>query len=440
MSARTHSRHGQAIVLLLGILVVFVGFIVWIIDIRGSVLTRLRTQDAGDAVGLEAARWQAAGLNLIGELNLMQAYLLSLDPYASGVAENLHLLRQRLQITTPFLALAGANLLAERNGLTEMEDAKELLHTYAACLRPDGLYPGAEEEQRALLERMAEEPLFVYPLAPIYESSSSFTYLIVQDFYEAIMGRNWCWFWFHAYAFLQNYQRYSDFGPVPELSTDPFFSLHLDEKRATLDDLLTNDPTLWATFNQQLTELGHPTLPEPTETTTQDALIPPPEVPWTIFDASAWGEWTRLSELPIEGSIREAYNVDGANVALAVTYDDTVWVATARPFGTLGGGKITAGELVLGGFSDVRLIPVDAADAGSFAGYDIEWVRHLSGHIQTYAQSGITSSTACRYCAALRTWDLRSFRNQALNWLRLYGDTCNEGSAQDTESRLNYGH
>lgn len=434
-------KRGQAIVLLFAILVAFVAFILWILAIRGNVIWRLRSQDGGDAAALAAARWQAAGLNLIGELNLMQAYLLTLDPSATEAAENLHLLRLRLQVTTPFLALAAANLVAERNNLDELDDAQELLKAYADALLPDGLYPGAELDQQYLLELLASEKLYVFPLSPLFNVKDGFNLLLEQDFYEAILGQDWCWFWFNAYAFLRHYSSYTDFGPVPEMSTDPFFSLHLAETSTSLETLLQNNSDLKTTLNTQLSELGHPELPEVSDT--GEALEPATTaVRWSIYDPAYWGDWEQMKELPIDGTVRDQYDVEGTAIALSVDLNGTSWIATAKPFGTLNGDKVTSGELVLGGFTDVRLIPVSSTDVG-IRGFDAVWIRHLRTHVQTYAESGITSSSSCRYCKALRLWGSSAFRGTIINWLRLYGDTCRQpssGSGGSSSGGASYGH
>ena len=44
-----------------------------------------------------------------------------------------------------------------------------------------------------------------------------------QDFYEAVLAEDYCWFWFYAYSFLETYRHPSDFGQVPEIATSIFF-------------------------------------------------------------------------------------------------------------------------------------------------------------------------------------------------------------------------
>ena len=117
-AARTARRalRGQAIALILALLVVFAALALWVADIGLTVMGRLRTQDGGDAAALAAARWQAAGLNLCGELNFIQAYMLADDRENAPAAQALHELRQRVGMVTPMLALQSASLVAEQIG------------------------------------------------------------------------------------------------------------------------------------------------------------------------------------------------------------------------------------------------------------------------------------------------------------------------------------
>ena len=126
--------------------------------------------------------------------------------------------------------------------------------------------------------------------------------------------------------------------------------------------------------------------------------------------------------LPIEGTLREEYDYFGASAAISVSRDGSTWLAAAKAFGDVGGGNPTALTLALGGFGDVRLIPVDAADVG-VRGFDLAWLRHLRFHVPDYARSGFAAS-GCRYCSALRTWDNPAWRARALQWLERNGHTC----------------
>lgn len=419
-------RAGQAVVLLLAALVAMAALALWVTDIRAFALRRLRVRDGGDAAALAAARWQAAGLNLVGELNLIQVYMLADDRQNLEAAAALHELRQRVQLTAPVLGLLAADAVAEANDLDELAGAADFLRELADEAVFRDFYPGADEDFRGMVRAATARPLRAFPASPLYEDSEHPTLLVNQDFYEAVLADDWCWFWFNAYPFLQHYTGHRDFGDVPDLATEPFLGLRLGAVEASLDGLLATEGTE-AAFNDQLRDLGHPALPPP----------PPPDgawgpavderaatVRWSVYDTDKWGRWEAMhpGNLPIEGTLREEYDYFGASAAISVSRDGSTWLAAAKAFGDVGGGNPTALTLALGGFGDVRLIPVDAADVG-VRGFDLAWLRHLRFHVPDYARSGFAAS-GCRYCSALRTWDNPAWRARALQWLERNGHTC----------------
>lgn len=448
---RTHrspSRRGQAVVLLLALLVAMAALALWVADIDRFVMAKLRVQDGGDAAALAAARWQAAGLNLCGELNLIQAYMLADDVPNAEAALALHGLRQRVCLTTPMLAFLSAQRAAEANGLPELRPVEEVRDFLRDSARY-ALFEGYDDPEQAaadfrdMMELVLREPIYAFPLTPLYEASGA-SLLAEQDFYEAILGRDWCWFWFNAYAFLQRYRGRADFGPAPKPNTEPFFGLRLGARTLTLQATLSESAPLAAAFDAQLTDLGHPRLPAP----------PPPDngspahterllqARWTVFEPGKWDAWQPMhpGELPIEGTLREEYDYTGASAAVSVERDTTSWMAAAKAFGHVGGENPTIHDLVLGGFDAVRLIPVDAADAG-IRGFNLAWLRHLRFHVPDYAASGALAD-GCRYCSALRLWESPAFRATGIEWLAAFGHTCRRprpGRPSDGGG-ANYGH
>lgn len=424
---RARGRGGQAVILLLAVLVVLVALAGWLLSIRGRVMARLEAQDGGDAAALAAARWQAAGLNLCGELNLIQAYMLADDVENAEAAQALHELRQRIQLVAPVLGLMAAQRVAEANGMEVLPGANDLLEETRQTLMPLGLYAGAEADLREMLGVVLREELRVFPLSPVIDMAAFPTWLAEQDFYEAVLGRDWCWFWFNAYAFLQNYRDYRDFGRVPELSSEPFFGLRLGEMAMALSEL-----TVLSEIDDQLQSLGHPALPpEPSPESGSPAVAERPlqavgeePIRWTVFRGERWGAWEAMAPgaLPLEGRLREAYDYDGASAAVSVQKSGSTWLAAAKAFGGVGRENPTRLGLVMGGFDQVRLIPVDAAEQG-IRGYDVAWLRHLRHHVRDYAQSGRTFPD-CHYCLALEIWAQPAFRAEALAWLAVKGNTC----------------
>ena len=460
-------RMGQAVLLLLALLFAMVAMTIWVVQIGGFSWVKLRVQDGGDAAALAAARWQAAGLNLCGELNLIQAYMLADDQFNFGAANALHGLRQRICLTAPLLGLLAAQQVAEKNGIPPIEPQGEtrafLLDSAQYAMFDDfgEEAPQVAAEFQEMMWIIANQPIRAYPLTPIIDPESG-SMLANQDFYEAILGKDWCWFWFNCYSFMQQYRSRGDFGPVPQLNSEPFFGLRLATLTMPFDTLLSDTEAqdagpLKDAMDHQLLALDHPTIPPPPPPA-DDGIVHPAQIErklpvrWSVYDAARWDAWTPMhhGELPIEGNLYEKYDYQGASAAVSVMAPTpnlsggisgyTSWMAAAKPFGDLDGYNPTLYSLALGGFKVVRLIPLDAADAG-IRGFNLEWLRHLRFHVQDYARRG-TTQEACRYCRALLQWESAAFRTQGLNWLREFGHTCKRprpGRAMEGGGAL-YGH
>jgi hypothetical protein len=429
-------RSGQAILLILAVLIVFVSMLTWIFSVNRYVTRKLRVQDGGDAASLAAARTQASGLNLIGEINLIQAYMLSTSEDTTTLfpaIESLGALQERLRLTTPVQALVAAQLLAEKNNLDALPQADEFLEDHSKRIILESYYEGAEEDFRSMMQSFLLNArnnggVRVFPLAGFFSQTSFYSYLTDQNFYEAILARDWCWFWFNAYPFLQRYSSRKDFGDLPDFDMRPFFDLRLTKQTyalneirqlSTVDDRNASVRVL-PLMQSSLEALQHPRiLPNQSEIDQKPQEMVP--FSWTVYDASFWGEWEAMRDgvLPLEGSLKEKYDYAGCNAAVSVVKDGASWIAAAKPFGELEGANPTLGGLVLGGYNDVRLIPVDAADKGIY-GFDYHWLAHVYFHLPEYVQHG-WKDQGCRYCNALATWENPDFRSVALEWLTQNG-------------------
>ena len=442
---------GQAIVLLLALLVAMTALISWLLVIRGVVMERLQAQDGGDAAALAAARWQAAGLNLCGELNLIQAYMLADGEENAPQAQALHELRQRVQAVTPLLGLYSAQLVAERNGMDPQAGTRTFLEALRDSEMPMGLYEGAEEDQREMLNVIlsaVEGDFCCFPLSPVVDTRSFYSYLADIEFYEAVRGRIWCWFWPDAYAFMQSYRGPQDFGQVPEVAAEPPFALRLSEETYALNELV-----VLSEIDAQLKDLGHPALPPPPPASAnggngevlsaaqRERKIP---VKWTIYDADRWTEWVAMDgeHLPLGGTLKPEYDYQGTCASVGVKVGESSWIAVAKPFGDVGGQNPVPYSLVLGGFDTVRLIPVDAGDEG-VQSFNVEWYIHLRAHIQDYPRTGRTYD-GCKYCDALVTWNRYAFRAEGLAWLVLNHRLCRRkwghGSIQNDAGGAYFAH
>lgn len=447
------ARAGQAVLLLLSLLIAMAMLSFWILDIRTFIMNRLIAQDGGDAAALAAARWQAAGLNLCGELNLIQAYMLADDKENIYAAQALHELRLRVQLTTPILAAYAAQLVAEENNLPEIPDGTEYVRNYRDSVLLEGFYEGAEDDLREMLIILASDPIRAVPMSGIFEDSEFHNYLIDETFYDAILSRNWCYF--YKNPFLKSFSNRKDFGPLPKLRMAPFFDLRLSSTQSSLDTL-----TIINTLSEQLESIGHPGLPPP-RNEANDGVSPVAEqeryaegihvigvgnfpILWTIYEEADWREWTSMhpGNLPIQGRLKEGYDYDGANIAIAVQLKNTNWIATAKAFGTVAGDSPALYRLALGGFEAVRLVPVDSTDLGTYD-FNFAWLNHIRHHIVHYMEGGTARlNSGCRYCDALRQWEKGEFRHSILVWLSKHGHTCTPpvGPGPGDSGGTRYGH
>lgn len=424
-------RRGQAIMLLLALLFAMVIMAFWVIDTHTSVLVRLRAQDCGDPVALAAAKWQAAGLNLIGELNLIHAYMLADYEDNFEEAEALHGLQQRITLTTPLLALQTAQHTAELNHADPLDGAKDFLRDCARWIELPDLYPEATQDfHDALNTILRKSEIYAFPIYEVFPNADSL--LGNQDFYEAVLADDYCWFWFNAYSFLNSYRGHHSFGPVPNISTELFFSLNTRTVTHTLKSLYgdldnpNNSQNVVRKMNQQMHELGHPEIPPYPKNEASHPYLYEMHMsqPWMAY-GNAWEPWTRMrrTELPLRADIRPEYDVLGAHSTISVSRNGYSWLTAAKPFGgIIDGEPPRTNDLILGGFDVVRLVPVDSVGA-NLRSFDVRWFRHIYLHIKDYSRLGRIFD-GCRYCRALQKWDGPSFRPQAILWLSQHGHTC----------------
>ena len=66
-------RRGQVLIFALVAMVILVFVALWNFDLHKIIAVKAVSQNAGDAAALAAARWQGLSLNLIGDLNILQA-------------------------------------------------------------------------------------------------------------------------------------------------------------------------------------------------------------------------------------------------------------------------------------------------------------------------------------------------------------------------------
>lgn len=435
--------------------------IIWIFDVHTVLHLKARTQNAGDAAALAAARWQGISLNLIGDLNILQALALSRgDTTASAQITDV---QARLCFVGPLVGLLASQQAAKNNRAYVDPDytanllahADIVLSYYAADTnRFREPYPGAWPEYGGMLANIAAQGVAAGPDNTWYYTDSTDSHwLLSRNFYEAVAGLDWCWFYWHGMTTLQDYADYQYWldlpsaQPAPNTDNCEVFGLGLlpftavlpggvgavermnllRSERGISPDTISNEVAgitntwygyVWTAWSALAPGNDFPILP----------LQVKPEYDYAGADAVTRVEAQPDPRMPSafpgiqpflnRSSPSAARLTQSAAAAGAVT-----WTAAAKPFGyllTAGGSPVRpdAYAIVLPAFRDVRLIPVDTATGSNIGAYDLDWRRHTQDHLPTYMQSGQAGlETDCWYCQQLQTWEDLAFRQQGIDWL-----------------------
>jgi hypothetical protein len=445
-------RRGQIMIFAILALVILVFVALWNFDLHKIIAVKAISQNAGDSAALAAARWQGQTLNLIGDLNILQAAaLMRGEPETAATIADL---QARLCYVGPMIGFLAAQQAAKNNGIYVNTDFTDRVRDHALTVRtfyplatgpsdqplfPEP-FPDAWAEYSGMIEAVAANGIAAAPdNARFYTDYGGDHTLLDPDFYDAIAGRYWCWFYFNHPGLLSSYSRYTDWPPLPPTFTfaqpinSEFFSLDL----VRLD--LTDDMAVFEVMDSLREERGlSSTLIIATNLTGVTAA-------WYAYAPDRWTAWDAISptnnpSFPLAGPVRPEYNYAGADAAIRIQNtvprrspgapsSTLLWSAAAKPFGSLGSEpqRPDAAGLVLPAFHDVRLIPVDASSAPAGGAFNIAWRIHIEQHLPGYMQSGPQASSvdsSCGYCRQLITWEDPSFRSGGRSWLASNSNTC----------------
>lgn len=457
------SRAGQVMVFLIMALVVITFAVLWNVDLHKIITVKNKTQNAGDAAALAAARWQGITLNLIGDLNILQAAALSDGDTASAAA--VADLQARLCFAGPMIGFVAAQQAAKNNGMfvnadytaAVLDHANLVRNTYPLAIGPNGNmlfpepYPGAWTEYADMIEMVANDGIAVAPdnASYFYDPTRATAYheLYDTDFYHAIAGTDWCWFLAH-YNLLTSYTDYSWWPNLPDIILIPvinseYFSLGLNVQ-PVIDDLALVDAMNTLAAERTLTT---------TPITTNCIAV---SNNWYCYDGYLWTAWDILSPtsnppFPIYGPVKSRYNYAGADACTRIETAaerrtpgarpaPVMWTAAAKPFGYLeDDARPHDFNLVLPAFREARLFPVDAASGSGAGAFDLEWRRHIEKHLPGYNNPGVgqvpgyidqgpgapACEPNCFYCQQLTTWEDAAFRASGVYWLSQNSNTCN---------------
>lgn len=243
-------KSGQAIIFL--IMVLFIGTIVvlWNFDLHNIVSTKIRIDNAGDAAALSAARWQGITLNMIGELNLVQAAyicdeLAAMDPTSptyeddkdelrDDIELNIAPLKRRIALIGPLMGMVAAQSgslmnLTPKDELLVEEATSRFLAKRAADFEDSGgyymdrveaPYTGAWEEYGAILSSIAKGTMIAESGNTEYFLFYNGSHLLLDpDFYESVKGLRVCYFARgRRYNVISSYTDYTSWGPLPDFA------------------------------------------------------------------------------------------------------------------------------------------------------------------------------------------------------------------------------
>lgn len=446
ITERRRWRRGQTLIFLILIVVALFFVVIWNFDLHKILRVKSVAQNGGDSAALMAARWQGATLNLVGDLNLMQALALSVNDTASASA--ITNVQARLLYVGPMIAFLASQQAAKNNGIFNNDDytaylrehAHRVRHDYPYQVTPGGEplfpppYPNAWEEYADMLDYIADQGVAAGPdNMRLYGDYAEDHILLMIGFYEAVAGRIWCWFYHHAPTLLEDYQNFFPcwWPPLPELThaqyiNSEFFGLGLVRSHTALTNLAP-----LAALTAARDERGLSGAFTTNATLALDAT-------WYCY-GQGWGAWDAfrsdgVNHFPATGPVRPAYDYSGADAAIrietpvtrltpgaegATVTNSLLWTAAAKPFGLLDDETPpNAYELVLPAFRQTRLIPVDTSSAGAGGSYNLAFRRHIEDHLPDYMAHGIAGTHGgCWFCRQLRTWEKPSFRDDGVEWL-----------------------
>lgn len=441
-------KSGQTLIFIILILVILAFVALWNFDLHKIIYVKSLSQNAGDSSALAGARWQAISLNLIGDLNVMQAVALTQGETneAAAISE----LQARLCYVGPMIGLEAAQQAGKNNGIFNNDRFTARLMQHADVVRSDYAargadgrmlfpepFPGCWNEYADMIEAVARNGVAVGPdNARYYSDYSDGSLLLLPDFYDAVTGEDWCWFYFHAYEFLKTYVDYHSWPPLPQIIPVPepmnseYFGLGLKRQ-----DRIGDARALAA---MEAVRVERDLSPDPVAGTVGSITSA-----WYCFDQEAWGAWESISpfgenNFPATGPVKSQYDYAGGDAVTRVLAasprltpgagtSKITWTAAAKPFGYLevDGRQVKPNEveLVLPAFRDVRLFPADASSAPAGGAFNLDWRDHIEGHLEDYLATGRTVA-GCTYCMALVTWDNPVFRQTGIDWLRDNSGTC----------------
>lgn len=498
MPPSLHSRKsGQAMIFLMVVVVVGLLIVVFNFDLHRVINAKIRVRNAADSAALAAARWQGHTLNMIGDLNLVQAAIISvayeeyLEAYREWVANGgvlsgepepvlsdfldfeecriLHELRARLEFIGPLTAFSVAQQTAFNNGAIHDPELALHLSEQAEYIRYQveaPPYDNAFKEYADLLDVIVENGVAVgaYSL-PLPDHP-----LVQEKFYSAIaMALNGWWCPFNRYRYhLENYQGFDSWG---KLDTEFRYSYMLDLKLNAMvivppsgvllkPPLAIPDATNYLAYLQEHLEEVDVILDHGVPDLVVDGMYAATNIAWHVYGSDWAKQWPRAAyyndetgeldgRFPFHSNIKAEFDYMGAQAGfgvsarvhkgiLASSTDETLelsYKTKAKPFGFLD----TRGALEVPYYYGFVLpafqeVRLVHSDIGDKV-LDAAFHRHVTQHLEPYMEMGTAACQPdCRYCTLLVKWEGLD-RQAGLKWLdEAYDDPDNNPCEPDDDN------
>jgi Flp pilus assembly protein TadG len=432
-------KNGQTLVFFLVVLVILFFTVIWVFDLHNILNTKSKIRNAGDSAAVMGARWQGISLNIMGDLNIMNAIALANSDWTT--VDAISNIQVRLAFTGPLIGFDATQQAAKNNGVFNNDAYTQYVTNHAAIVRSQynqqspttgnmlfgEPYFGAWDEYATMLESIGARGIAVgIDNAKLYSNVGYNHYLLMYEFYDAIAGKSWCWFYFNALSLLENYSGFRDWGPLPTFNSftpvnSEILGLQLSRRSTLLGNIAGQTSEDYA-----LADHSHSLV---------DAFASTNSYTWYCYSSGSWNSWSSFDlPFPATGIVKPQYDYTGADSATRietemvrltpgdngeVVTNGVKWTSAAKSFGYLNDTETPCQyELVIPAFHDVRLIPLDTSSAPYGGAFDLEWQRHINDHLTNYILHGTSGLTAgCYFCNQLRIWERSSFRNAGLKWL-----------------------
>ncbi len=445
-------RRGQTMIFIVVVIVILLFLALWNFDFQKIIFVKSISRNAGEIAALAGARWQGVSLNLIGNLNVLQAVAISdalLDPVPDfSEAEVIADLQGRVAFAGPMIGLLAAQQAAKNNRIHSNDTATYEMQRHATevaeeySLRYPGVpwgslsdSPNAWQEYALMIRAVADQGVAAHPANRRFyaDYQNSGHLLLNPSFYDAVATADWCWFFFNALDVLNSYNSYQDWPDLPfyvqpQPASSEYFGLGI-RRLSTLESLPApgGGAGNTAALISELSALaGEPV----------SMLVAEVPATWYAYRDDVWTSWEDLipENFPFLGDIRPQYNYAGADAAIAIkavadrlspgaAEQAVTWQAAAKPFGNLDGPRLPNHYgLVLPAFTDVRLIPVDTSSAPASGSHPC-WGEHIYVQLPIYVQNG-QLDLSCWYSRQLQLWDMFEFRQAGREWLDQFSSSC----------------